>query len=217
MDILAIIKDNLPDDVEITDKTLKAIEKEIKAEQGKEFVPKEQYSKKTDRIIELEAENKDLQGKSADADTYKQKFEDLQTKYDADIAAKEKEYSDYKTNVESEKTTSAITADIETRLLKDGANQKLVKLLLKEVDVTKAEYKDGAVSNYDDLTKSVKESYADVFGTTTTTGAGVATPPAGAGEKPDYVSQLTAARKAGSTQDAIRIKTEAAENGVYLI
>jgi len=40
MDIFTIIKESLPDGVEIPDKAIKAAEKEIKQQQALEFVPK---------------------------------------------------------------------------------------------------------------------------------------------------------------------------------
>jgi len=120
-----------------------------------------------------------------DGKDYKAELETLQAKYTTDIAAKDTELAEYKSGVEAKATTAAIMSDIEARLLKDGAKPSLVKLLLKEVDSSKADYKDGTVANYDDLTKTLKEGYADVFGTTQTKGADVADPPAGESKESD--------------------------------
>jgi len=183
MNIIEIIKENLPDGVEVTDKTLKAIEKEIKTEQGKEFIPKEQYSKKTEKIIELEADIKDLQGKATDADTYKQKYDDMKTKYNTDIAAKQKEYDDFKAAAETQKTTDAKKSMLRSQLAADGAKSSLIDLLELKFDIGKIEIDGDKIKNWDDVSKPVKEQYADVFGKTETRAASVASPPDGIGDK----------------------------------
>lgn len=221
MDIKEIIKSNLPDGVEIGEKTLNLIAKELKSAQGDEFIPKTQYAKKTERIDELEGQISDLQGKSTDADTYKQKFEDLKTKYDTDIAAEQTKLNEFKSAAETQKTIDEKKSLLRSQLSADGANPKLVDLLEMKFDIEKIElHGDGdnkKIKDWDTISKPVKEQYADIFGTTTIQGAIVAAPPVGDGTKPDYVTQLKTARESGKTQDAVRIKTEAAKDGVYLI
>lgn len=76
MDILAIIKKHLPEGVELSDEAIKAIAKQITTEQGKEFVPRESYRKKVDKIEELEGQL----ASAEDAATYKKKYDDMKRK-----------------------------------------------------------------------------------------------------------------------------------------
>lgn len=179
MDIFNIIKENLPEGIEITDKTLKAIEKEVKAEQGKEFIPKEQYAKKTDKILELESDIKELQGKSTDADAYKQKLEDLQGKYDTDIANKQKEYDDFKASTESEKILSK-KREAAKKLLRDKKvnDDVLDDFILDKLDYESMELDGNDVKDADNYLKSYQELITKYSGNTTIKGAQVATPPA---------------------------------------
>lgn len=180
MNILEIIKDNLPEGIEVTDKTLKAIEKEIKAEQGKEFIPKDQYAKKTDKIIELEADIKELQGKSTDADTYKQKLGELQTKYTDDITAKQKEYDDFKATTESEKVLSKKREAARKLLIEMQMKSNVADdFMLDKLDYETMELDDENIKDSENYLKPYIERYAPYFGTTETMPAQVATPPAG--------------------------------------
>lgn len=139
-----------------------------------------------EQVASLKADNSTLQGEVKNLkdsapvgdDGLQKKFEELQSEYNAFKETSAQEFSQYKEQVETEKSTSAIKSDISDRLIKDGAKPNMVKLLLKEVDLGKAELADGKLTNYDVLTKDIKEGYADVFGTTVVDGAGVATPPA---------------------------------------
>lgn len=217
MDILAIVKDNLPDGVEVPEKALKAIEKEIKQQQALEFVPKDQYSKKTNKIDELEKELKELQGKAVDGDTYKEKFAALEEEYNSYKSASKKEFDDFKSSVETEKAITAKRTAARKALKDLGANDEdLDTFLLDKVDYDKVEL-DGDKVKDAKVFEVYKEQYKRYFGDTVTVGANPATPPKSDGGKPDYKAQLEAARKSGNTQDAVKIKTEAAKEGVILI
>jgi len=123
---------------------------------------------------------------------WKSKHEALQEKYDADIATKQKELDDYKTAVETEKNTVSKQSALRKQLEADGANPKLVGLLEKEFDLGKVEIKDGKIKGWDEISKSIKETYAEVFGTISTRGADVATPPLGQESKPQEHKDMNA-------------------------
>lgn len=152
-----------------------------------------------------------------DGKDWKSEHDALQKKYDIDIAAKDEEFSIYKSSVETEKSENIKRVSLRKQLEADGANPKLTTLLEREFDLEKIEISDGKIKDWDALSKTVKETYADMFGTVKVKGVTTTNPPAGADGKADYVTQLEAARKSGNTQDAVRIKTEAAKEGVYLI
>lgn len=180
MDIFQIIRDNLPElpeGVTISDKAVKAIEKEIKAQQGLEFIPKAQYAKKTDRIAELETELSEAQGKAADADGYKAKYEAEVAAHSETKTTMKKEYDDFKATVETEKTATAKQTALRKHLETAGANPKLTALLEKEFDLAKVELDGEAIKGWDDMLKPVKERYTEVFGKVTTQGTDPANPP----------------------------------------
>lgn len=170
MDILKIIKDNLPDDVNISDKMLGIIVKEIKSAQGDEFVPKTDYRKKTDAIIDLEKQISELKNNGTDVEAYKSKVEELEAKvselektHKEALGLKDKEFSEYKTTVETENATAAKKSILLKQLSADGANPKLISLLEKEFDLSKVELDGDKIKDWDSISKSVKEQYADIF------------------------------------------------------
>lgn len=173
MNIYEIIKENLPEGIELPDKAIKAIAKEINAQQGKEFVPMEQYSLKTKELGELSGEIADLKATIASSGDWKTKYETEKTAHDTT-----------KIGYETEKKTNAQDKALYDSLRAAGANEKLIPLLLKDIDRTKAKFdgdidKGFTIKNADDILKPVKEKFSEVFGTVQTVGAGVASPPKG--------------------------------------
>lgn len=189
---------------------------ELTKEKAQEDAEK-QTGKLNDKIANLQEQLNNIPKPDPNEKDWKAEYDTLKGKYDTDIAAKEEEFSAFKTSVEIEKSENAKRSALRKQLEADGANPKLTALLEKEFDLSKVEIDDGKIKGWDELSKPIKETYADVFGKVETRGASVATPPAGVGGKTDYVTQLEAARKSRNTQDAVRIKTEAASEGVFLI
>lgn len=114
-----------------------------------------------------------------DGKDWKTEYDTLKSKYDTDIAAKDAEFSTYKTGIENEKAIGEKRSALRKQLEADGANPKLTALLEKEFDLTKIDIKDGKISGWEEMSKGVKESYADVFGEVKTEGVITKTPPAG--------------------------------------
>lgn len=109
----------------------------------------------------------------ADAEEYKLKFENLET-----------EFNTFKDNSEKEKTEELTKQVVSAQLLADGANPKLVGLLIKEFDLSAVELEGDETAGFkpkdwETISKAVKETYADVFGEIKTKGAYVPTPPPG--------------------------------------
>lgn len=144
---------------------IEAINKEI----PKSFIPKDQYNKKAQELKELQMKHADMEAKLSDAsaDEYKEKFEALQ-----------KEYDDFKNNLEVEKTNSTKTQLLKETLKNDGLkNDKLANLLLKEFDLDTIELEDNKIKGYEELSKTIKENYSDFFSKTQVVGNDPATPP----------------------------------------
>ena len=173
MDIFQIIKDNMPDGIEMSDKQIKLIAKEIAAQQGQAFVPKESYSKKTDLADELKGRVKELEASAAELEHYKKKLETAKET----ILAREAELTQYKVSVEAEQIKAKKVALLHAHLTKAGANPRLLDLLDSKFDVDALELSGESIKDLDTLVKPVKEQYAELFGTVHTKGADVATPP----------------------------------------
>lgn len=172
MDIIQIIKDNLPEGTELSDKAISAIAKEIKVAQGLEFVPKESYSKKTELADKLEKELKEAQGASSDAETYKKKYEDEVIAHNAT-----------KTTHATEKDNADIDSLVAALLKKPdnkGASMNAIAIpkALKLYDRAIVERdKDGSIKNTDKVLESFKAEWGDFFGEVKQEGADVGTPP----------------------------------------
>lgn len=124
----------------------------------------------------------------ADADklpTVQKELDDLKAagdggykeKYEAEVKA----YKEYKQQVESEKETARVDADVLAMCKEAGiTREKALHLIVKDFDRSKIERdKDGKITNRDKLLAMVKTDYADFVGTIGTEGTPPATPPTG--------------------------------------
>lgn len=149
------VAQDLKDEIETAKSEVKTANATIKTLQNEPHKPDEnQWVKKTD-------------------------YDALKTKYDTDIAAKETEFANFKASIETEKIAAEKQAAIVSQLKADGANAKLTDLLLKAFDTSKIEIEDGKVKDWDNISKPIKETYADVFGKTVTKGTDKTNPPSG--------------------------------------
>lgn len=171
MDIKAILKANGIDG-EVVD----TIAETIKAEIPKEFVSKAQYSKKVNLIDELNNNIADLEAKTG-TDEYKSKYEAL-----------EKEYNDFKTGIETEKTNATKSSTLREQLKAEGFNEKMIKLLEKNFDLENIEIEEDKIKGWEDMIKPIKEEYSDFIPKDTQTGNPPATPPTNVGGKPEVTS-----------------------------
>lgn len=170
MDIKAIITSNLPDGVEITDAQIGSIAKAIQAEQGKEFVPKDDYRKKVERIDELETQVKESGSSAADADAYKQQVKDLKA-----------EIKRIQTSHEAEKLIDSKRKALHKQLQAEGANPKLVDLLESKFNLDNLDLDGDTIKDWETHATPVKEQYSELFGKVQTQGVDVPTPPTAIG------------------------------------
>jgi len=147
--------------------------KNIKTDIGKEFVSKEQYSKKVNSIAELqtkydtlEADFGTMEGKAKDADKYKKDYNDLVV-----------EHNNYKTEIETKESNATKSSKLKESLKAVGFNEKIIPLLTKEFDLEKMEIEEDKIKGWEELSKGVKENYKDFITTTNTEGNPPATPP----------------------------------------
>ena len=161
-------------DAEIAEKASKSIKGDI----GKEFVAKDQYSKKISAIGDLqvkydalEAEYGTMEGKAKSADKYK-------TDYDTLVV----EHNNYKTEIETKESNATKSSKLIESLKSEGFNEKIIKLLTKEFDLDKIEIEEDKIKGWEELSKGVKESYKDFITVTGAEGNPPATPPTGGGK-----------------------------------
>lgn len=141
------------------------IENDIKSNLHEEWVPKKQYNKKALEIDKLQEQVDDLKAKS-ETNEYKTKFEEI-----------EKEYNDYKTNIETEKVNSGKKNALVGALKKTGFNDKIVKLLEKNFDLSSLELEDEGIKGWEELIKPYKEEYSDFIQEESISGAEANNPP----------------------------------------
>lgn len=126
------------------------------------------YKADADKLPTVQKELDDL--KAAGDGGYKEKYE-----------AEVKAYKEYKQQVESEKETARVDADVLAMCKEAGiTREKALHLIVKDFDRSKIERdKDGKITNREKLLAMVKTDYADFVGTIGTEGTPPATPPTG--------------------------------------
>lgn len=151
-------------DAGVTSELVGTIADTIKAEIPKEFVSKAQYSKKVNLIDELNVTIADLEAKGG-KDDYKTKYDELNIQFDS-----------YKNGIELEKTNNQKKSLVLDSLKKEGFNEKILNLLVKEFDLEKMEIEEDKIKGWEDTIKPLKESYKDFIQVEETQGKPPATP-----------------------------------------
>lgn len=148
---------------------------------GKEFVTKEQYNKISGNKSEVENKIADLEAQLLEKDSKLSKLEDIKTNYDALTT----EYNNYKNDVETKEVNQTKSSKLRSLLEKEGFNKKMIPLLEKEFDISTLELEEDSIKGWDELSKGVKEQYADFISTTQVEGAEPPTPPTTNNDKAD--------------------------------
>jgi len=131
-----------------------------------------------DEIATYKADAEKLPTVTKERDKLQQEIDDLkaQTPDAAEVQAK---FDEYKTQVEADKAAEKKHAAVKAALLKEGANDGLVDLMLKGVDLETVEMDGDALKDEAAVVAPVKELYPQAFGKTTTEGAPPINPPGG--------------------------------------
>lgn len=147
---------------------IETITESINKEVGEGFVSKKQYSKRMNENQELRDKLNDIEALQSNnnKDEYKSKYEAI-----------EAEYNKYKENVQNEKITSDKLSKIKTNLKEDGVNDKLINLLIKEIDIEALEIEGESLKGWEDVSAKLKENYSDFYGKVETNGHKPNTPP----------------------------------------
>lgn len=120
---------------------------------------------------ELDKANKDLE-------TFKAGGNEWQSKYEA----VNKEFEDFKTAQADKDLKASKEKAYRQLLVKAGVSEKRLDSIMRLTDVKDLELNDeGAFSNADELTESIKTEWADFISSPTVIGARVTTPPANDG------------------------------------
>ena len=139
--------------------------------------------------------------------------EDYKAKYEDEVAAHGKTKSEY----EEKETLSQKRSLAKKTLLDGGVKEDILEdFMLSTLDYDAISLKDGVIKDTDKFIEAQKERYGKYFGEVSEEGAHVDTPPTGGG-RTNYKEQLETARKSGDTAAAVRIKTEAAKENIFLI
>lgn len=154
---------------------------------------RDEFKAKAEKLPDVENELKALKEKAAGEDPYKEKFDKLQ-----------KEYKEYKADIEAKATTAKKENAFKAMLKEIGIPEKRIDSVLKVSDVAKIEFDDeGKVKDGDKLKEGLKTEWADFIPTTKTEGAKTANPPANTGKTTMTREQIRAIPDATARQKAM--------------
>ena len=183
------------------------------------------------KITELEG---DLSKARAELKAAKEDEDGFETKLAAEVEA----HKATKAELETVKAEHKKAVDGYAKEKEDAEIDGLVKSLLGEGDESYGKMhpsaidkalkmydralvkcdKDGKIKNADEVLAHFAAEWKDFFGKSETHGVDTGSPPALTPDKrTGYLTALKEARKNGNTTEAIRIKTEAAENNIFLV
>lgn len=175
MDLLTILKGNLPSGVELTDQQLTALVDAINKEQGLHFVPKDQYNSKAKEVLDLNESLKAEKLKATNDEAWEKKYNDLKT-----------DFSDYKKGVETKQTEKQQKAVVKGLLTQAGANPEAIDLLVSAIldrPVKPLEFEGEGdnitLKDWETVLEPVTAKYGGLFGEVSEEGNPPATPPTG--------------------------------------
>ena len=154
---------------------------------------REKYKEDAEKLPAIQKELGELKEAQKGDNPYKEKYEALQ-----------KEYNDYKADIEAKATTAKKEAAFR-KILKDiGIPDKRVDAVLKVSDISKLELDgEGKIKDGDQLKESLKTEWADFIATTTSEGAKTANPPASTGKTTMTKDEIRAIPDATARQKAM--------------
>lgn len=158
----------------------------IKAERDK-------YKVDAEKLPAIQKELGELKDAQSGDNPYKEKFEDLQ-----------KEYNDYKSDVEAKATTAKKESEFRKVLKEIGIPDKRIDAVLKVSDISKLELDgEGKIKDGDKLKESLKTEWADFITTTTTEGVRSPNPPSSTGKTTMTKEEIRAIPDASARQKAM--------------
>lgn len=133
---------------------------------------RDKYKADAEKLPAVEAERDELKANASGDNPLKEQLEALQ-----------KEYDDFKTKVETEKTTAKKESAFKAMLKEIGISDKRIDSVIKVSDINSIELDDnGAIKDGETMKSNLKTEWADFIPTTKTEGAPSANPPANTGK-----------------------------------
>lgn len=133
---------------------MKTLKKQNQDELQKQDDAKTKAARLEKKVLDLEQANKDLL-----------------EKHNTDLKSKDEELKTFKSDVEAKETRNSKLNFYKENLIKDGANPKLIDLLVKatDIDTLDLDIETKSIKNYNEVSKTLKDNYSDLFTTTTET------------------------------------------------
>ena len=153
---------------------------------------RDRYKKDADELAETKQRLAELE-KNDDSDDLREKYQSL-----------EKEFSDYKAQVENERAKNQREGLYKELLKEAGIDEKRIGTILKVTNLDELEItKDGALKGAENLKTKIAEEWSDFIVQTETRKAGVDTPPPGSGGTGKTKDEILAIKDKGERQAAI--------------
>ena len=143
---------------------------------------RDKYKADAEKLPAVQKELDELKKANTGEDPYQQKFEELQ-----------KEFNDYKAEIESRDATAKKEQAFRAILKEIGISDKVLDNVIKVSDVSKIEFDDkGEVKGKEDLKKSLSSEWSGFIATKKNEGANSANPPANDGKSTMTKEQIRA-------------------------
>ena len=153
---------------------------------------RDEYKEDAAKLPDIEKELNTVKEQMAGTDPYKEKFETLQ-----------KEYDEFKADVESKQTT-AKKENAFRHILKDiGIPDKRIDSVVKVSDINGIELTEDGIKDEETLKESLKKEWSDFITTTKVEGATSANPPTSTGKTAMTKEQIRAIPDASARQKAM--------------
>ena len=130
----------------------------------------EKAQAKAEAIVKSMLNQKGIEKTEADAilETWRNSQKQKQAEMEASLNDYKTKYETLSTQLQNDKKLAIVKSE----LIASGANQKLLDLFIKSIDLSKLEVDaDGKAKNIENLIKPIKENYKDFFGEVKNVGA----------------------------------------------
>lgn len=142
---------------------------------------RDKYKEDADKYNATKAELDTLKQQTAGTDSYKDKYEALQ-----------KEYNDFKADVESKQTTAKKESAFRSVLKDIGIPDKRIDSVVKVSDINGIELDGEGIKDVETLKESLKKEWSDFITTTKVEGINSANPPSNTGKTTMTKEQIRA-------------------------
>jgi hypothetical protein len=183
-----------------------------KKDLGKNFIPKADFNEKNEELKVTKAKMEELQGKVAELAKTGENLEAVQAEKQKII----EEFEGFKTEAAKRILDTQKKTAIQNSLRKANAADDAIDLLTTQFDLEKIELDEkGDIKDWESMVKPVREQRKGLFGEVVTQGGTPPNPPSGDVGN-DYVANYSKARETGNMVEAIKIKQQAAKEGVFI-